>query len=426
MTPEEIKSLESKLESLGKDIDAKIEKANGQAKEAAEGVKETIASELKKEIDVKTKAYGDLSERLEKAIKEQQSQLDSISTKMARPDFGGNDKGKSTFSLIKDALEASESFKAFKEGSSKSGAVNLENVNLHLNTHHKAADMTTGNTVTGVFPALTQVPGIKYDPDTMFSMRSIMSVGVTDSNGIIYVQETAIDDGTTNTAEGSAFTESDVDMATVTENVRKIGTYLTMSDEMVADIPQFVSYITTRFGRKLVLKENQQILYGLGTGQELTGITVDATAYSDELADADVTRFDVLAAAAKQCYVSEYAPNAILVHPTDYLAMILAKDDNGNYILPNIFTGQPLSVNGVPVYQTTAITSDGFLVGDFRMGTQLWDRLSPQIEFTNADGTNFQKNLTTVRIYERIALTNYRPNAFRFGDFSVALARGTA
>ena len=71
---------------------------------------------------------------------------------------------------------------------------------------------------------------------------------------------------------------------------------------------------------------------------------------------------------------------------------------------------------GVPVVINTAIGAGKFLVGNFSQGTQLWIRDNVNVEFSRMDSTNFIDGFVTVRAIERIALTNYLPNAFVYGD----------
>jgi HK97 family phage major capsid protein len=66
------------------------------------------------------------------------------------------------------------------------------------------------------------------------------------------------------------------------------------------------------------------------------------------------------------------------------------------------------------------VTSGKFLVGNLRQASQLWIRENLAVEFSREDSDNFQKNFVTVRAMERLALTNYLPNAIVQGTFSTA------
>jgi hypothetical protein len=66
------------------------------------------------------------------------------------------------------------------------------------------------------------------------------------------------------------------------------------------------------------------------------------------------------------------------------------------------------------------LSAGSFLCGNFNVGTQLWIRDNVNVEFFREDGTNVRDGFVTVRVSERIALTNYLPNAFVNGSFSSA------
>ena len=85
-----------------------------------------------------------------------------------------------------------------------------------------------------------------------------------------------------------------------------------------------------------------------------------------------------------------------------------------------------VAVDGVPVIVSTAITAGTFLVGDFKLGAQIFDRRQLAIEFSNTNEDNFIKGMVTVRGSERIAIAVYRPKAFVYGTFAGALAKGSA
>jgi len=120
-------------------------------------------------------------------------------------------------------------------------------------------------------------------------------------------------------------------------------------------------------------------------------------------------------------------PNAIFISPTDWLALVTSKDAQGMPIYPaQILSGGMVTVNGVPVIASTAVTSDEFFVGDFRGGATLAVRQDVNVSFSSEHSTNFIDGNVTVMAEERIALPIHNTSAFVYGDFSNALALGSA
>jgi HK97 family phage major capsid protein len=419
MNEKELKELEAKLAEMGKTIDAKLTEFTTKAKAASadelKALKEEFNANVKTELEKELKKYNELNTKL-------QDQIDKLETKLQRQGFGVIRNSQKTFAEAVGEVLKSEAYKNLVNKKIRTGEMEL-----------KIDDMVGANTLTGNVVRPDLVPGIVMDPDRRDHVRSLIAQGTTSSSTVTYVQETAYNDSTDVTSEGAEKKQSDFDLALKTATVRKITSYLMFSEEMLADIEGLMSYISNRLPSRLALKEDYEILYGPGTGVHLSGIITNATAYSDNIADADITEIDVLVDACRQVRthtgsgLAEYQATAIMIHPTDATKMKLQKDDNGNYIHPWIFmpSGQ-ITLDGVPVFVTTAITAGQFLVGDFKLGAQIFDRRQPAIEISYENEDNFVKDMVTVRIFERIALCVYRPLAFIYGSFTAALAQGSA
>ena len=400
--------LETKLNKLGEDIDAKINSAT-------EAQKTNLYGELDKlkanELTALTSNYTEI-----------QKQLDAIDAKTNR--IAGAERAKSFGEVFADKLTNDNAFKAFRARSAKSAQIDFNGMSMFA----KAGDMNTGNSLTGEVIGPDRVTGIIFDPDRAQHVRDFIPTATTSSNVVYYVRESAFEDNTATVGESSTKPQSDFELTQEEAPVRKIATFVRLSEEMLNDVAGMTGYLTSRLPSKLRLIEDNQILYGNGTGQNLEGITEVASAYVDTLADSNVNRFDVLVKAIAQVRADEYFANAIMVNPADWYSLLLIKDSDGMYLMPESarFGGQAPRVAGVPIIANTAVTSGDFLVGDFAQGVQLFDRLQSNIRFFDQDSDNATKNLVTVVAEERLALATYRPTAFVYGTFASALATGSA
>lgn len=416
MDEKQLKELEEKLGKLGEGIDKKLadysEKAKNASAEEIKKLKEDFKTNVKTELEAELKKYNDLNKKL-------QDQVDALETKLQRADFTGHQK--KTFADVVNE-------KMVEFGGKEGIRENLRSKRRTGEIMLKVDDMLQSNS----FESTTVVPydhqtGIVFDPDRRQRIRDLITPGTTLSNAISYVYEYALTDSTDVTTEGSEYKQSDFDLKLATATVRKITAYILLSEEMLDDVAGLTSYISSRLPSKLKLKEDYELLYGPGTGIHLSGITTNATAYVDNLADDDISRIDVLVDACRQMRDDEYQATAMVIHPTDATLIKLTKDDNGNYIHPWIFMpkGQ-ITLDGVPVVETTAITAGQFLVGDFKLGAQVFDRKQASLELSYENEDNFIKGMVTVRIAERLTLAVYRSKAFIYGSFTAALAEGTA
>ena len=402
--------LKEKLDGLGSQVDAKI-KAAGELLQKGLLKAEDMTS-IKTEVSDMVTKYNEMNEAYT-------TRIDLIETKMGR--FGEVMARKT----LKEALVQKFTDTGVKRG--YFGEIGFKEDDFKGVMSRKADDMTMAISTTGDVVRQDFVPEIFFDPDRKQRVRDLVAQGTTQSSTVDFIKETFTTDATTYKVEGAALAQSDLDLVADTAIVQRIGHYIMLSEEMLDDIEGMTSYLMARLPSKVKAKEDVALLYGDGTSTQLDGITVQAAAYTDALADSLITEIDVLVEAIRQVEDDEYMADAILVHPTTYAAIILNKDSTGQYIHPEwVFGNKQVNLSGVPVIKTTAITAGDFLVGDFRSAAQVFDRRELVLEFSKSNEDNFIKGMVTVRCDERITLAVYRPNAFIYGTFVAALANGSA
>jgi HK97 family phage major capsid protein len=392
---EEIKN---QLDELNSAIDSRIAKAEGQAVASATGKADELLKSEIKNLETKFTEIHSRIDAAEVAAKKTASGANAQSFKQSLID-----------GITKGALDG------LVNGNSRSAKFEI-----------KAGDMTVANNFTGEVIPAQYVPGIKYDPTRPVHVRQLLAQGSTNSDVVRYVRETAYDNGAAATAQGATFTESDFDLTAFDANVQKIGTYFRISEEMLADTPQLTSYLAARAPEKLLTVEDAQLLYGNGTAPNISGIsTSGATAFAaGAFADAitAANQFDVLTVAINQLALVNYRPDYIMLNPTDFAKILLLKSTTNEYLKDQVYAGLQPQFQGIPVVHNTAITAGTYMVGNFARASQLWVRENLSLEFFREDGTNVRDGFVTVRLVERIALTNYAPLAIVKGVFATDIA----
>lgn len=404
------KTKKMELKDLASTLNVKLDSIEGQIKS----------------VEAKAAAQGQMSENLStelKSLQEKQAEtLKQIATQQAHLDEMDAATKRVKQVGLKDELNKNiDKLKAYANG--ESGAFRVE---MKMNKEFAQKSTMLHSTHTGDIVNDFRLPGVFDTPDRTAHIRQFMNTTSYSTETIRYVTESWTDNAGMR-AEGSAGSESSTAFTEQTANTKIISTYLTVSRESLADISFMYNHITNRGMRKIMLEEDNQILYGAGTGNNLSGIYINSSAYSDSLADTRVNRYDVLASAVTQATVNEYKPNIILLHPTDYDLLVRSKDANGMYVNPNaFFNNQAVYIHGARVVANTAVASDDFFVGDFTMGATLGIREDVTIRSTDSHASNFTAGMVTILIEERVALPIYRTNAFIYGDMSNALALGSA
>ena len=105
------------------------------------------------------------------------------------------------------------------------------------------------------------------------------------------------------------------------------------------------------------------------------------------------------------------------MNPDDLADLELTKDAGGNYIIVDPVEGGHGRVWRLPIVDTTAMASGEFLVGAFATAAQVFDRQQVTFEISTENVDDFEKNMATARVEERLALAVYRPESIVHGSF---------
>ncbi len=250
------------------------------------------------------------------------------------------------------------------------------------------------------------------------TIRDLLAVGQTTLNSIPYIAETSFTNSADMVAEEGEKPEATLATEDRTAPVKKIAVLIKVTDEMFADFPMMRDYVNSRLRFMVLAKEEQQLLNGTGSGSQITGI-LQTSGIQTQAQGSDSNADAIHKAITKVRSTGFYEPDALVIHPTDWQLLRLAKDQNLQYYGGGPFTGT-YGVGGIAgdtywglkVVVTTAIATGTALVGAFKLGAQIWQREGVKVEAfdQNEDDVNF--NRITVRVEERLALAVYRPLAF--------------
>lgn len=309
----------------------------------------------------------------------------------------------------------------------------FENGRLSLNERGRfrvgmeRADITSANTTVGAGRSAgtslvpgARVPGIVAPPNRQLTIRDLIAPGRTTSSSVEYVKETGFTNSAAPVAEGTTKPKSDLTFNLLSTQVRTLAHIFKASRQILDDAPALASYINARGTYGLKFVEENQLLNGDGTGQNLNGILPQATDFSAAFSPAEETAIDRLRLAILQVILAEYPASGFVLHPTDWAKIELTKDLGGNYIVGNAMSPMGPTLWGLPVVQTQAIAAGTFLTGAFNLATQIFDRMDVEVLLSSENVDDFEKNMFTIRIEERLAMAVYRPEALVTGDVNPA------
>lgn len=213
--------------------------------------------------------------------------------------------------------------------------------------------------------------------------------------------------------------------------IRTIAHYEVAHRNTLDDEPQLQSIIDNELLYGLRLAEDDQLLNGDGSGENLLGIlqtpgiqlfpgtpipTPDPRQSTD-------TYVDAVRRAATRIMLAYYEPTGVVVHPFDWETMELTKDSMGNYIVAvNVAIGGEKRIWQMPVVASPAMTQGTALIGAFGLGAKIYDRQQSNIRVAEQHADLFLRNAVAVLAEERVGLTVSRPESFIAVDLASATA----
>lgn len=386
------KNLAEKMEAL----ELKMEEAKTATEEKAAAIAE--------EWEIQKKAFDYL-----------QTRVKGTRDKITQPET------KSFSSMLAEGIQD------VKSGFEDLAANKVQNVSFQMKA---VADMTFPvNFSTARTTVAYNKPGIIELPKRKVHIRQLLQTGGMGAKSTFnYVKEVTGDylgspsgSGPASAAEGALKPQFDVKFVEAAVTAQWNAGWLRISRNMLDDVEGMTTFLQSRLPELLLRAEDTLLLSGTGVSPQIGGITLSG----NFTAPTGTATIDVeqLVEAIAQLEGYDREANGILLNPSDWYRIWLTKSTGsvaGLYNLPSEMisrVGDQMYIAGVPVFRSTAIAVDKFIVGDWAMGANLILREAPRVEFFREDGINVRENMITVRVEERIAFPIYGDNYFIYGDF---------
>lgn len=391
-----LKKVSAQLEKTSSEFSTKAEAALTEAKNSGQ-----LSAETKIAVDKIASEFNALTEA-NKTIK---ASLGELEQHVAQMPLANAVK---TVQSIGQLVISAENIKVF--------AASIEG-GKRISVPVSAALLSTG-VAEGVVE-LQRLPAIDIGPKQRLFIRDLIAPGRTGSPAIFWVQQTGFTNAAKVVPEGTAKPYSDIEFATKITPVTTIAHMFKASKQIMDDFAQLQSTVDAemRYGLKYV--EEQEILFGDGTGAHLHGIVPQATAFAASFEVSQQNGIDDLRLAMLQAQLARFPASGHVLHFIDWAKIELIKDTLGRYILgnPTGLTGPTLW--GLPVVPTeTAAFKGKFLTGAFNSAAQLFDREDANVVISTENADDFEKNMISIRCEERLALAVKRPEAFIYGSFT--------
>jgi hypothetical protein len=227
-----------------------------------------------------------------------------------------------------------------------------------------------------------------------------------------YMEETThTATNTVELAEGATYGEAAFALTERSKPVEKIGAWVPVTDEQLEDEPAARAYLQSRLTEQIQRRLDSQLLVGDGSTPNLlgtetvSGIQTQAKG-TDSIMDAALKLFTKIED-------DGFARATVaFIRPSKWQEVLLTKTADGQYIWGHPSAMGPQALWGVPIVQTTAVTSTKLVAGDYATYAMFFLRRGMDVQVTNSHGTQFIEGKQAVRADIRAVAVHFRPKAF--------------
>jgi HK97 family phage major capsid protein len=390
----DIKELRQQLDRITGEVKQTAEKALKQAEDTGKVTDEVKAAADK--LLVEQKALQGAVEKIE----ERQLELEQNAA-------GRRDRAEPPKSLG-EAIAQSDGLKAFLANGAK-GTQRIEVNNVITSAGNSGGGLITPTRDGEVISLRRRQPRI----------RSLLNVGRTDSNLVEYAKQVTRTNNAGVVAENTLKPESNYAWAKADAPVRFIAHWVPISRATLEDAAALQTELDSELRYGLDIAEDEELLNGDGTGEHLSGLRANATAYAAPFAMENETPIDTLRLALLQLELADYAGDGFILNPMEWAKIELTKNTQGSYIFANVLQLAGPTLWGRSVVSTTAMDAGDFMAGEFGVAATIYDRMDAEVLFSTEDRDNFVKNMITARAEKRLAFAVKRAAALVDGTFPV-------
>jgi len=310
--------------------------------------------------------------------------------------------------LYNALTEKSDELKKLSESSQK-------NIRLEIKASQSAADIDSGTDFAEM------VPGVGQLATRQTFMRSLFNQRNTTKEYIKYNDQETIVRDAKNVAGCAASTHlSKVTYKVRTLQITKVRDYVDVCIDMMDDYEWVSGEIRDLVSTDVALKVDEGLLLGTDVYPELNSVAAIASTFAAGAYATSVqvpTLVDLVQVSS--CLIDDaglnnkFRANVALMNPADKCLMTLEKDANNNYLIPNWITSDGMNIGAVRIMTNSLVPANQMYIMDSSKGTVV-SRRGTTVEFGFENNDNFEKELVTVKAYERLnfLVRNVDANAF--------------
>jgi len=223
---------------------------------------------------------------------------------------------------------------------------------------------------------------------------------------------------------------------TRTVQIQKIRDFVDVCLDMIDDYAFVASEVEQLVGQSVKLKEDSEILLGSGDILSIDAISSEfdptnvLAPYTGAFTSA--TLAELTAAMKAQIYTfgqeNSWNADTIVMNYNDYVKFMHQKNSQNDYLLPNFVMSGDGVLNGMRIVTSPLVTANTLYVFDSTKG-EILDRQGATLEMSYENNDNFEHEIVTLKVVERIQfhVAQINQDAFmKCSDIATALTDITA
>lgn len=351
---------------------------------------EATTTEMKSQIE-SLKGLEEKSSEIEKAIAKFEGRLESFTEKAKVVE----QKPKGLAARIYAAYE--KNLDKIKDAVEKGSMIQLDTKDTTI-TDDYVGDYALTDFDTEVDRTVRKRYGILENTNT----------GSTTGKFVTYVQQTA-DSKVDWTREAGEKTEGEPAWEEVSEEVKKIASYVKVSKEMLSDL----SFIRAEINNDLMLSIREGIEEALLNGAapgSINGLLTPgmglpafgAGSFAASIPNANIT--DLIRVVQAQIEGANFTPTHVVLNPEDIAKLQLTKGTDNTYTYPMYLPSQDgrgeMVVAGMRVISSTFMAQDNYLIGDLsKVSVRFRENINMSV---GLDRDDFTRNMITILAEARL------------------------
>ena len=258
------------------------------------------------------------------------------------------------------------------------------------------------------------VAGIGKQPVRRIFLDSLFAhgrVGSESGGTITYWDQNTLTRSAENVAECGTIPESDIDWKEYSVSFTKVADSIPICAEAMEDYAFIESEVRNFLLENVLLQNDANILTAIDTASQTWVAGAFATAIPTP------SLYDVIKVGKTQIENSgqnnSYQPNVVLMNPTDYTAMMLSKDADGNYLFPTFMSQNAMMVDGMQIITTPLVTQNELYIMDSSKGT-IYDYRDLSLDMASEHADDFLHDRIRLRatLRKAVVIRNVNANAF--------------